>query len=431
MPKDIFVLGLLDWQREELETIDHAEQYRFHSLLSYEELVVGHLGFEDLHERARRQLQRSGVQPAALICHWDFPSSCLTPLLARELGLRAPSLESVLKCEHKYWARLEQRKVVPECVPEFQALNPFDPQAADSLELEFPIWLKPVKGFSSQLGFHVKNRRELKEALDEMRESIGELGKPFDECLRYVDLPPEVRGVGGTWALAESIMSGEQHAPEGYVLDGEVHVHGTFDMLRSQGGKSIAGLRYPAQLAPQVQRRSEEVCRKVLQQVGFDNGCYNLEFLWNESRDKLWLIEVNTRMSQSHSELFRKVDGMSNHEVAVSVALGHPPHLPHQRGRDRTAAKFWITKTDDAWVTRVPTEQEVASLEQKLGGALIEIDVNQGDQLSELPNQAEYCYLVGEVWLGGDSDEELKDKFHHLVEDLPVQFSDQGRLNTL
>lgn len=57
MPLDIFVLGLLDWQRGELETIDHTEDYRFHSLLTYEELVEEQLGFDELLKRARRQLQ--------------------------------------------------------------------------------------------------------------------------------------------------------------------------------------------------------------------------------------------------------------------------------------------------------------------------------------------------------------------------------------
>ena len=428
MRGNIFVPGLLDWQRRELETIERAKELNFHSLLSHEEVVEQHLGFDELLRRARRQIEHSGTKPDAFICHWDFPSSCLAPVLAAEYGLRAPSLEAVLKCEHKYWARLEQQRVVPECIPEFQALDPFDPTAADDLRLEFPIWLKPIKGFSSKLGFRVEDRGQLKEALAEMRDHIGELGRPFDECLAHADLPPEIQGIGGRHALAEGIMSGDQFAPEGYVQNGTVHVHGFFEMFLDQGGKAVAGLRYPAALPQSLQERSEEVCRKIFEQVGFDDGCFNIEFLWDEAADKLWVIEVNTRISQSHCELFRKVDGMSNHEIAVSVALGHEPHLPHERGRSRTAAKFWLRKMDDAEVTRVPDEQELAALSSEFD-ALIELGVSEGTRLSDLPDQPVYCFNVGDAWIGADSERDLEDRYHRLISNLPLEFSDGGRLS--
>ena len=97
MSKNVFVLGLLDWQREELETIEDADEDRFIPLLSFDELVVDPPGFDELLQRCRDQIDRSGVRPDAIICHWDFPSSCLAPMLAAEYSLPGPSLESVLK----------------------------------------------------------------------------------------------------------------------------------------------------------------------------------------------------------------------------------------------------------------------------------------------------------------------------------------------
>lgn len=427
---DVFVLGLLDWQRKALESINHAEQYRFHSLLSWEEVVATtELGFDELLERARRQLNRFGGKPAAIICHWDFPSSCLAPVLAKEYGLPAPSLESVLKCEHKYWARLEQQKVVPECVPGFQVLDPFNPDAADQLTLDFPIWLKPVKGFSSQLGFHIKNDTQLRAALEEMRKRIGVLGERFDECLRHATLPAEAQGTSGHHALAESIISGSQFAPEGYVLNNEVRTHGLFDMGLEQGGKAISYLRYPLELPRDLHDRVNDVCRRVLTQVGFNNGCFNVEFFWDEPKDKLWLIEVNTRISQSHSDLFLKVNGMSNHEVAISVALGQEPRLPDSRGRFSTAGKFILQKAGDARVIRTPTPEEVTSLSRELDDALILLEVNEGDQLSETRYQPEYAYTVAEAWIGANSEEELMSKYHWLADHVAIEFADGGQLS--
>lgn len=42
----------------------------------------------------------------------------MVPLLAERHGLPHVPLEAVLKCEHKYWSRIEQREVADE-IPNF------------------------------------------------------------------------------------------------------------------------------------------------------------------------------------------------------------------------------------------------------------------------------------------------------------------------
>lgn len=428
MKKKIYVLGLLDWQRKELETIHEADQYEFISLLTKHELVEEYAGFDDLLDRCRRQIERDG-KPDGIVCHWDFPSSCITPLLAKEYGIRAPSLAAVLRCEHKYWARLEQQEAVPECTPAFQALDPFASDAASSLRMEFPVWLKPVKGFSSMLSFMVKNQEDLENALSEMRESIGDVGKPFEEALRHADLPEEVRDVSGTHALAEEVMSGIQFAPEGYVQDGEVHLHGMFDMLLEQGGKDLLGLRYPADLPQALEKRANDAARRIIERVDFHDGCFNVEFRYDEAKDKLWIIEVNPRISQSHSALFRRVDGMSNYEIAVSVALRQTPHFPQDEGPNQVAAKLSLEKLDDAEVTRVPDADELEKLEKEYD-AFIQIGVQKGDRLSELPRQPSYAYHVGDVFIGADSKEHLMERYRDIARRAGFEFSDGEGLRT-
>lgn len=425
--KNIFVVGMTDFQHNELRSVANAEQYQFHSLLTPEEAVEEHAGFNDLLERARHQLAAFDGSVDAIIGHWDFPTSCLVPVLCAEYGIPAPSLESVVKCEHKYWARLEQQKVVPDNLPPFAAIDPFDPDAADKLTLEYPFWLKPVKGFSSMLGFRIDNREQLDDALEKTRAQIGELGHAFDEALAKIALPPEVQGIGGMHCIAEGLISGDQLAPEGYVQNGETHVHGLFDMVRDRNGKSFSHLRYPSHMPEHVQQRAIDIAGKILKQVGFDNGCFNVEYLWDQAHERLWVVEVNTRMSQSHSDLFLKVDGMSNHEIAISVALGHPPHFPHDKGRFNTAAKFWLNKFEDARVTRVPDEDKLRDIERRIPGAHIELAVEEGMRLSELPNQDAYRYVLGEAYLGGNSEEDLMRNYQRCWDALDFGFTDERR----
>lgn len=120
---------------------------------------------------------------------------------------------------------------------------------------------------------------------------------------------------------------------------------------------------------------------------------------------------------------------MSNHEIAVSVALGKEPHFPENKGDSKTAAKFYLTKEKDAKVTREPSQEELEALSREFG-ALIEFEAHEGDQLSQLPDQPVYCYNVGWAWIGAQSEAELKDRYEALVARLPMEFSDGERLRS-
>jgi len=75
-------------------------------------------------------------------------------------------------CEHKYWSRVEQAASVPEVVPAFAGFDPFDDNALESIDLEYPFWIKPVKSHSSQLGFMIENAEQFHEAIPDIREKI-------------------------------------------------------------------------------------------------------------------------------------------------------------------------------------------------------------------------------------------------------------------
>lgn len=428
MTKNIFVLALEDWQKSRLETVKDADEFIFHGLLDFHDLVHAPADFDVLLARLRREIDRI-AKPDAIICHWDYPSSCLTPVLAREYGLRYPTLEAVLRCEHKYWSRLVQQAAAPEVVPAFEVLDPHDPQVADRMTLPFPVWIKPVKSYSSMLGFRADNVMELRAALQAIAARGHLMGDSFDHCLQHASVPENVRAVTGHHALVESLMTGEQFAVEGYVQDGKVVPLGWLDMPRRSHGKDILGLRYPADLPDELCERVLDVCRRVLSYADFNDGCFNVELMWDAENDRLWLIEVNTRISQSHSDLFTKVDGRSNHEAAIAVALGRVPEMWQRRGRYRQAAKLLLNKIGDATVLSTPSPGRLQEISRQLGEALVHLDVKPGMQLHELARQGEYSFIVGEAWLGANSEDELLYKYHSLIDLLALRFSDGGELS--
>ncbi|GAA3707387.1 ATP-grasp domain-containing protein [Zhihengliuella alba] len=422
--KNIFVPALTDVQRRELQALPGADGYAFHGVLDYERLVnSAEIDFEELLAAARRELEDFDGTVDAVVAHWDFPVSVMAPLLAHEFGIPAPTLSSLLKCEHKYWSRLEQRAVVPECVPAFDVFDPFDDDALATIGLDFPFWVKPVKAHSSNLGFKITDAGDFEAAVRQIRDEIHHVGDAFNDVLARVDLPPEVAAVDGNTCLAEQFVQGTQAAPEGTMFRGSFNAHGVFDMRKDAAGTSFERLDYPAASVPTaVQERMIELTERFMRHIGFDNGCFNAEFMWDAAQDQLWLIEVNTRISQSHSELFALVDGASNHEVAIDIALGREPRMPHRQGPFAVAAQCMVFHDEDAVVARVPDEQYRAGLRERYPGTTLTLQVKEGDRLADLPGQDSYRYIVGKLYIGADNREQLVERYEAILAELPFDF---------
>lgn len=422
--KNVFILGLDDFNRKELETIHGRENYNFHSLLEAHEIVkIEDYNIEAKLKKAQKQLEDFEEPIDGVFTHWDFPSSVLVAVLAQRFGLRCASIESVLKCEHKYWSRLEQIKAAPECVPRFCKVDPFDPDALSKIDLEYPFWLKPVKAYSSMLGFKVNNEDDFKEAIAKTKKHIHRFGKPLDFFMGLADVPQEIKDAGGSICIAEEFVDGMEVAPEGYIFEGEVGVHGVVDLIRGPNGKSFTRLDYPSQAPAEVQRRIIDVTKKVINQVGLNNHCFNVEYFWDEKNDKLWLLEINSRISQTHANLFEKVDGTSNHEVAVHVCTGQEPRFEHGAGKYKRASQFMIRRYEDGVVEKVPGKLDVEKMLQEVPDTYMNLGVKKGDRLSELKDQDIYSYDLADLFIGGQSADDLERKYQRCLEILPFEIS--------
>ena len=410
LKRNVFVVGLNDAQRGELETITNASGLAFHPLLDPESVAhpEDH-GFTPLLERAREQLSAFEGSVDAIVAHWDFPTSVLVPILGAEYDMPAPSLESVLACEHKLWSRIAQAESVTGSVPGFSGFDPFADDALEQITLDYPFWIKPVKSHSSQLGFKIESAEDFQAALPKIREGIRDIGDAFNEALALADLPDAIDEDSGNACIAEEIMSGDQATIEGTMFEGEFSVHGAFDSPKDERGNHFDRYDYPASMPDEIRTRMEATAEAYLRHIGYDNACFNVEFMWDRDSDRVCIVEVNTRISQSHSDLCAKVDGMSNHEVAVDVALGSRPVMPDRRGPFAVAAKCFLYTEPmaDGIVRRAPTEQEIAAVVERFPETLVDIAVQEGDRLSELSHQSSYRYDLGTLSVGAQDRDEL------------------------
>ncbi|HSH40972.1 MAG TPA: hypothetical protein VK973_02475 [Arenicellales bacterium] len=421
-PSNIFVFGLDDFHLAQLETLGGPDEYHFHELYRHEEVkpAGGEFPVAELLKGAADRLDAFEGSVDAIVGYWDFPVSTMLPLLRRPWELPSPDFEAVLRCEHKYWSRLEQQAACPEVTPAFCAVDPFADDTVGQLEIEYPFWIKPVKAASSYLGFKVRDRHELEHALNRIRRGIKRFGNPFNYLLKFADVPPEVARVDGNHCIAEQIIAADRQCTlEGYVHAGEVVVYGIVDSFR--GGlipSSFTRYQYPTTLPETVRQRMIGIADRFLRHIGYDDSPFNMEFFWDSITDELWLLEINTRISKSHAPLFQLVDGMYHHKVMVDTALGAKPDFPHRRGEHRCAAKFMWRVVSDAIVSRVPTEKEIQQLRARVPELMVQIHVKEGMRLSELSDQDSYTYEIAVLFLGGDSERELLEKYTFCQESL-------------
>ena len=425
--RNIFVVGLDPFNYHKLESIATEKPYNFHPLLDVKEVKKrGILSIEDLVARTEHILQSFPERIDAIVGYWDFPVTCLAPFLCHRLGLTAPSLESVLKCEHKYWCRLEQSKVIRE-TPKFVAVNPFDDQAMLQIPLDYPFWIKPVKAFASQLGFRIHNAQELHDSIQIIRHGISRFSAPFNYFLQQISLPNEIASISGEWCIAEEIISGHQCTLEGYVYQGNLTVYGVVDSIRESNRSTFARYQYPSRLPRHIQEKMIDIARTVMTHIGYDNAPFNMEFFFDKTNEKLWLLEINPRISQSHCDLFEKVDGASHHEVMIDLALGEMPCFPHREGTFKCAAKFFLRYQGDAIVKKCPSSNELQRVCDLFPGTLFNIHIKEGMRLSDLLNQESYSYELGYMCMGANSEHELVANYHqalkHLTFELVPEFT--------
>lgn len=205
---------------------------------------------------------------------------------------------------------------------------------------------------------------------------------------------------------------------------GQFAVHGVLDMPMDATGRSFERYDYPASAIPDgVQSRMAEVSERFLRHIGFDNGCFNAEFMWDEAADQLWLIEVNPRLSQSCSNLFVKVDGVSNHQVAIEIALGERPSMPRRQGKSAVATKFMIRHREHGVVTRVPSEAEIEAVRDRFPEAHVDVKVERGTRLRDLPHQDSYSFVLADVYLGAEDPEQLAERCQACRDALPFEIA--------
>jgi hypothetical protein len=409
---NVLVLCPTHRDHRELPRLERARiRYLFHdyATTSLEDLV----GLRSPQTRAigdpLEELQRllsafGGTRIHAVVSTDDYPGSTLAAALAKLLRLPGPEPATSLICQHKYLARIEQVKHVPESVPSFALI---DTSATAPLPdgLSLPVFLKPVKSFFSIGSQRVDSMEEINFAKRHWAK-LGAFFLPFERLLQsYVG-----SNIGTNRLIAEGVLSGMQVTVEGYVFDSEVGILGVVDSIFFPGTLAFSRFEYPSSLPQSVQERMGELARRLVGGMGFDNGMFNIEMAYDPDRDRIGIIEINPRMASQFADLYEKVDGINSYEILLDIGLGHRPVAKWRQGRHALAVSFVLRIFEDRCVSALPSEATLEALSLLHPDIRLEIHGRLGSRLSD-EMQDGHSYRYGIINLGGRDRTEVLQKF--------------------
>ncbi len=420
--KKVFVVGLDEFNLSLIKQLPESKECEILPAVEFSEIRgVDDFSIQELLKKTEKRVKEAGGIDA-VVSYLDFPGSVMVPIIAQKYKLPGPSLESVMKCEHKYWSRLEQREVIPDNIPKFKAFDPFDEKAYDKIGFKPPFWIKPVKSYHSYLAYKIKNQKQFHECMKEVCENIDYMVEPFSYIASEFGMPKKI-SESKEKMFAETPISGRQCTVEGYTIDGDVLIYGLVDSVNHKKYPSFVRYQYPSNLPYEVQYRMSDLSRKVIKQIGLTNSAFNIEYFYNEEKNKIYLLEVNPRMSQSHADMFEKVHGISHHHVMLNLALNRRPRPLENDGDFEVAAHFMHRTFKAGIVKKAPAKKEIEKVKKKYPELEIKVTVKEGMDLNDIEEHHidSYSYVLAYINLGGQSQEELLEKYNDVVEHLSFE----------
>ena len=337
----------------------------------------------------------------------DYPCCLVASYIAQRLQLASPSLLSLLLLQHKYWSRTIQARTVAAHTPGFDAIDLRTHARVRGHALGFPCWVKPIKSSMSFLALRATTPEQLSWNLRAINERMNGFQFAFNTSIgALIAMPAGLPAMDGEHAIVEEELKGHQVTLEGYVTRGQTTALGVVDSYRMPNRRSFARFQYPSRLSRKTQDELSRIAGVVLADAGFDNGFFNVEFFVDAASRDVKILEINPRFCSQFSRLYHLVDGEYSHRALVALALGRP--IAHKRGQGahRMAACFVLRRKNDARVVRVPTADEIRTVERLHPGSRVDLLCEPGSLLSDYV-QDEFSYRYACIYVGADRRDDL------------------------
>jgi biotin carboxylase len=353
MPKTLLLFNY-DWDATATQALaanGHAFDVRGFDLFSFPSNAnLPFFSMDRFVNKLAAQAKREGWQ-AVSSQHEQF-GALAAALLAEKMGWPGTSAKAVAACQHKLYAREVLEKVAPEANAKFTRL-PCAYGEDVPPDLQYPVFVKPVKAAFSVLAQIVRSREEL-QAFTRFGPYelwvIKHLVRPFEEVCERL-LP----GAGTAHSMMlEEPVRGLQYSLDGVAFGGEIKPLGVVDSIMYPGTQAFMRFDYPSRLPQAAQAQALDVAKKFLNAVGFTYGMFNMEFFYDAATQTLKVIEFNPRMASQFSDLYQRVDGINLHAMALELAYGRDPWALERAPSTAGAASSFVYRVFDERANHLP-----------------------------------------------------------------------------
>ena len=277
-------------------------------------------------------------------------ATLVSAVLAQELPemkLRAPSIESVFLCHHKYYARcFVDPDPMPYALVDLSAKDLTVVCEEVMRKVPFPAFLKPCSGTRSEGIANVPTKEQLAPTLQEfiskyiesdyssvrpiMTEFLSPFYSKFIDQNRYpLSLLPS--------ALIEKHMGTVPTVrADGYMFEGEI-VHWALadNIYHKDKPQCFIAIAHPSLIPETLQAKVwklfDDVLRKMME-YGFDNQFVNVEMFILED-GSLKIMEINPRNGLNVALYSGQVFDQSITEALLKISQGIHPGTPVANGR--------------------------------------------------------------------------------------------------
>lgn len=236
-------------------------------------------------------------------------STLIASIISEELGFKYASFKSIIDCSLKSFSRSLMLENLYENTPNVYSIN--------SLDLKFPLFLKPNKGSLSFFTYRVGSIIELNDLLLSWSSKRNK-NNFYNSIIQYSSKKVSESDVNSL--ILEDLLpisKGTQITVDGVIESGNIQFFGITESVFYNNTNSFKEFNFPYSFSRILDKKIFNLCKKIVQVHKLNNSLFNIELLIH--KNTIRFIEINPRTSAQFVWMIDNVLGHNPIEIAVKL----------------------------------------------------------------------------------------------------------------
>jgi hypothetical protein len=346
-------------------------------------------------------------------------SSIIGGIISSETGLIFSDLKSLILCQNKYHCRRIQEKETPQIVPKYSLAS--DPVSL--YNLNFPAFVKPLRGHLSMFSYKVNSPSEAREKYLIHKKDLAKLNQDYQKLLlpKLSHNQPKIYEIKVDDMICEDYLEGDQLTVDLSVFRGQIIILGTTQSVYHPEYASFTRFEHPNTHSRKVEQMIKTPLYKLISKLKLNNTLLNIELKYDKHQEKIYIIEINTRMSFQFVNLIKAVSGINLIKIASEIATNQRPSFRKIHTQNSLCYSMVLRKQGNMLVTKTPSPENIRQIYARFPEIKITILVKKNQRLSEIDQDTQsYRYCL--IDIPGNSKHEILSKFNKIDSMLDFNF---------